>query len=143
MEWLTNPEIWIGLISLTALEIVLGIDNVVFISILAEKLLGVMTAVVVIAMTVMLLSAETISAYVSRHPTIKMLAFSFLLLIGLALIMEGMHTPIPKGYIYFAMGFSIFVEMVNLRVRAKKSPEPVRLRQETPVLEPVSRGKEA
>ena len=258
---MTNPEIWIGLISLTALEIVLGIDNVVFISILAEKLpehqqararriglslalltrillllslawvigltnplftilsrgvsgrdliliggglfllakstheihdklegdegrasqrvlpsfasaiiqillldvvfsidsvitavgmveqLGVMIAAVVIAVAIMLLSAETISAYVSRHPTIKMLAFSFLLLIGLALIMEGLHTPIPKGYIYFAMGFSIFVEMVNLRVRAKKSPEPVRLRQlyipETPVLEPVSRGKEA
>ena len=243
MEWLTNPEIWIGLITLTVLEIVLGIDNVVFISILAGKLpqhqqararqtglalalvtrialllslvwiiglttpiitiigkgvsgrdliliggglfllakstheihdklegtdgdankrispsfasviiqillldivfsldsvitavgmveqIGVMIAAVVIAVIIMLISAEAISTFVNRRPTIKILALSFLLLIGMALIMEGLHQPIPRGYIYFAMGFSIIVEMINLRVRASKDVVPVKLRQ--------------
>ncbi|MCK4783547.1 MAG: TerC family protein [Desulfobacteraceae bacterium] len=243
MEWLTNPEIWIGLITLTALEIILGIDNVVFISILAGKLpegqqsrarrmglslalltrillllslawviglttpiitlvgrgisgrdiiliggglflitkstleihnnleasdghankrvlpsfasviiqillldvvfsldsvitavgmvkhIGVMIAAVSIAMALMLISAEAISSFVTRHPTIKILALSFLLLIGMSLAMEGLHQPIPKGYIYFAMAFSIFIEMINLRVRAQKPTEPIQLRQ--------------
>ena len=243
MEWLTNPEIWIGLVTLTVLEIVLGIDNVVFISILAEKLpkdqqararqvglslalvtriilllslawiigltahlftvfgrgvsgrdliliggglfllakstreihdklegeeghankrispsfasvivqillldivfsldsvitavgmvdeIGVMIAAVVIAIIIMLVSAEAISNFVTRRPTIKILALSFLLLIGMALVMEGLHQPISKGYIYFAMGFSIFVEMINLRISAKKRADPVKLRQ--------------
>jgi len=243
MEWLTNPEIWIGLFTLTALEIVLGIDNVVFISILAGKLpekqqaqarrvglslalltrivlllslawiiglskpiitivgkgisgrdliliggglfllakstreihnklegsdghastkitpsftsvivqillldivfsldsvitavgmveqLGVMIAAVMIAVLIMLVSAEAISNFVNRRPTIKILALSFLLLIGMALIMEGFHQPIPRGYIYFAMAFSIFVEIINLRVRASKIVAPVKLRQ--------------
>ena len=243
MAWFINPEIWIGLITLTVLEIVLGIDNVVFISILAEKLpenqrararqvglslalltrialllslawiigltapiftvfgravsgrdliliggglfllakstreihdklegeeghankrispsfasviiqillldivfsldsvitavgmveeIGVMIAAVVIAIVIMLISAEAISNFVNQRPTIKILALSFLLLIGMALIMEGLHQPIPKGYIYFAMGFSIFVEMVNLRIRAKRIANPVKLRQ--------------
>jgi len=243
MEWLTNPEIWIGLITLTALEIVLGIDNVVFISILAGKLpekqqaqarrvglslalltrialllslawiigltipiftiigkgvsgrdliliggglfllakstreihdklegaedhaskrispsfasviiqillldvvfsldsvitavgmveqIGVMIAAVVIALVIMFISAESISSFVTHRPTIKILALSFLLLIGMALIMEGLHQPIPRGYIYFAMAFSIFVEMVNLRMRAQRSAVPVQLRQ--------------
>jgi len=243
MEWITNPEIWIGLLTLTALEIVLGIDNVVFISILAGKLpekqqararrvglsmalvtrialllslawiigltepiftifskgisgrdliliggglfllakstreihdklegieghankrispsfasviiqillldivfsldsvitavgmveqIGVMIAAVVIAVVIMLISADAISSYVTRRPTIKILALSFLLLIGMALIMEGLHQPIPRGYIYFAMAFSIFVEMVNLRVRAQRFAEPIQLRQ--------------
>jgi predicted tellurium resistance membrane protein TerC len=63
-----------------------------------------------------------VSAFVSRHPTVKMLALSFLLLIGMTLIAEGMGQHIPKGYVYFAMGFSIFVEMLNLRVKAKQAP---------------------
>jgi len=243
MEWLTNPEIWIGLLTLTALGIVLGIDNVVFISILAGKLpenqqsrarqvglslalltrialllslawiigltaplftilgrgisgrdiilmggglfmlakstreiheklegsdghannrispsfvsviiqillldvifsldsvitavgmveqVGVMIAAVMIAVIIMLISAEAISNFVNRRPTIKIMALSFLLLIGMALIMEGMHQPIPRGYIYFAMVFSIFVEMVNLRVRASKDAAPVKFGQ--------------
>jgi len=243
MEWLTNPEIWIGLITLTTLEIVLGIDNVVFISILAGKLpehqqtrarqlglslamltrivlllslawiiglttplitiigkgfsgrdlilvggglfliakstheihdklegsdghankrvspsfasviiqillldivfsldsvitavgmveqIGVMIAAVMISVIIMLISAEAISSFVNRRPTIKILALSFLLLIGMALIMEGLHQPISRGYIYFAMGFSIFVEMINLRVSARKLASPVKLRQ--------------
>lgn len=243
-EWVTNQEIWIGLITLTALEIVLGIDNIVFISILAGKLpkeqqakarrvglalalitrilllcgiawmakltaplfhvfshgvsgrdlilllgglfligkatyeihdklegedahasrrvaptmasvitqilildivfsldsvitavgmvrqVGVMVAAVVIAMIVMLIFVNRVSGFIDRHPTIKMLALSFLILIGAMLVAEGFHREIPKGYIYFAMAFSIMVEMLNMRVRTKAKPaEPVELHQ--------------
>jgi predicted tellurium resistance membrane protein TerC len=233
MEWLSNPQIWIGLLTLTALEIVLGIDNVVFISILAGNLspasrtrarrvgmllamgmrillllsiswimgltrplfaiagfeltgrslilisgglflmakstrevhkkleggeehdkarkapsfvsvliqillldiifsldsvitavgmvdhVGVMIAAIVIAVGVMMVFAGAVSRFVERHPTIKMLALSFLLLIGVNLIGEGLGFHIPKGYTYFAMGFSLFVEMLNLKLRKK------------------------
>lgn len=243
MDWLTNPEIWIGLFTLTALEVVLGIDNIVFISILASKLpegqqararqvglllamftrilllvslawivglteplftilgfeitgrdlillgggifllakatreihdklegeeghasakvapsftsviiqillldivfsldsvitavgmvdeIGVMIAAVVIAVMIMLVSAGPISSFINRHPTIKILALSFLLLIGFTLVVEGLHQHIPKGYIYFAMGFSIFVEMLNLRMRTARVSEPVELHE--------------
>ena len=231
MDWLTDPQIWIALATLTFLEIVLGVDNIIFISILSGKLpqdqqpkarrigllgamitrvlllfslawiikltqpwftvvgqeisgrdlililgglfllgkatyeihdklegeeghasarvpssfasvivqimlldivfsldsvitavgmvdeLWVMIAAVVIAVAIMMLSAEPISAFVHKHPTVKMLALSFLLLIGLSLLLEGFDHHIPKGYIYFAMGFSVFVEMINLRLR--------------------------
>ena len=70
----------------------------------------------------MMLSAEPISAFVHRHPTVKMLALSFLLLIGLSLVAEGFGQHIPKGYIYFAMGFSVFVETINIRLRRKSNP---------------------
>jgi predicted tellurium resistance membrane protein TerC len=76
---------------------------------------------------VMLVSAGTISDFVERHPTVKILALSFLLLIGVSLMAEGFDQHIPKGYIYFAMAFSVFVEMINLRVRSKA--EPVQLHQ--------------
>jgi predicted tellurium resistance membrane protein TerC len=68
------------------------------------------------------ISAEPISAFVHRHPTVKMLALSFLLLIGMSLLLEGFDHHIPKGYIYFAMGFSVFVEMINLRIRRVTAP---------------------
>ena len=243
MTWITAPEIWIALLTLTALEIVLGVDNIIFISILAGKLppaqqararrlglvlamlmriallaslawiirltaplvtvlgrgisgrdlillagglfliakstheihdklegdegggrgraaatfgsvvgqialldivfsldsvitavgmarqLGVMVAAVVIAVGVMMLSATAISDFVHRHPTVKMLALSFLLLIGVSLIADGLGQHLPKGYIYFAMGFSVFVEMLNLRLRARGVAGPVRLRE--------------
>jgi predicted tellurium resistance membrane protein TerC len=74
----------------------------------------------------MLVAAEPISAFVERHPTIKMLALSFLLLIGLSLVADGFGQHISKGYLYFAMGFSVFVEMINLRVRAKSHPVELR-----------------
>ena len=241
MEWLTQPESWIALLTLTVLEIVLGIDNVIFISILAGKLpkeqqpkarrlglglamfmriallaslawmvkltaplfavlgqeisgrdlillvgglfllfkatreihdrldgeeghasarvaasfasvivqillldivfsldsvitavgmanqLAVMITAVVVAVGVMMIAAGPIGEFVARHPTIKMLALSFLLLIGMSLIAEGLDFHIPKGYVYFAMGFSVFVEMLNLRLR-KKTVSPVDLR---------------
>ncbi|HOC17990.1 MAG TPA: TerC family protein [Vicinamibacterales bacterium] len=241
MDWILNPEIWVALLTLTALEIVLGVDNIIFISVLAGKLpkaqqgrartigllaamlmriallfslswlsrltnplftvvgldisgrdlilllggvfliakstweihenlegsvhgarekavasfsglivqimlldivfsldsvitaigmarhIAVMVAAVVIAVGVMLVAARPIAEFVDRHPTVKMLALSFLLLIGFSLVVEGLHQHIPKGYIYFAMGFSVFVEMINLRVR--KLREPVQLQR--------------
>lgn len=242
MEWLIEPQTWIALFTLTVLEIVLGIDNIVFISILAGKLpkneqkrartlglslamltrivlllsltwmmhltkplfsvfgseisgrdiililgglflLGkstyeiherlegeegnssariapsftgvifqillldivfsldsvitaigmanrvwVMILAIMIAVVFMMVSAGPISDFVHRHPTVKMLALSFLLLIGVALIAEGLDQHIPKGYIYFAMAFSVFVEMLNLRMR-RREVIPVRLRE--------------
>ena len=236
MEWLTDPQIWIALATLTFLEIVLGVDNVIFISILSGKLpveqqprarrlgllgamvtrvlllfslawiirltepwftiigqeisgrdlillggglfllakstyeihdklegeeghasnrvaasfasvivqimlldivfsldsvitavgmvdeLWVMIAAVMISVGIMMASAEAISAFVHRHPTVKMLALSFLLLIGMSLILEGFDQHVRKGYIYFAMGFSVFVEMINLRLRRSRKP---------------------
>ncbi|MGH7699393.1 MAG: TerC family protein [Gemmatimonadales bacterium] len=243
MDWLTSPEAWIALLTLTVLEIVLGIDNVVFIAILAGKLppgrqarartlglglamilrillllsitwvmrltdplfvllghafsgrdlillvgglfliwkstreihgslegeagrqnaparatfsqviiqialldivfsldsvitavgmareIGVMVTAIVIAVAVMLFAAATISDFVHRHPTVKMLALSFLLLIGVTLLADGLGQHIPKGYVYFAMGFSVFVEALNLRVAKRRSPAPVALKE--------------
>jgi predicted tellurium resistance membrane protein TerC len=241
MDWLTDPQAWIGFLTLAALEIVLGIDNVIFISILAGKLpanqqdkarriglllamfmrialllslswiirltaplftvlgqeisgrdlvlllgglfligkstheihdrlegdegekstkvaaslravliqivlldivfsldsvitavgmvdeIGVMIAAVVVAVGFMFVFARPIGVFVERHPTVKMLALSFLLMIGVSLIAEGLDQHIPKGYIYFAMAFSVMVEMLNLRVK-KVTAEPVHLR---------------
>ncbi len=241
MDWLTDPHIWIAFLTLLALEVVLGIDNIVFISILAGKLprnqqpkarliglglamltrvlllfclswiirltaplfsilshevsgrdliliagglfllakstfeihqklegeeghssarvkpafvgvivqillldvifsldsvitavgmvesIAVMIAAVVAAVALMMLFAARVSAFVDRHPTIKMLALSFLLLIGLTLVADGWGQHIPKGYIYFAMAFSLFVELLNLKLR--KRPGPIRLRE--------------
>ena len=245
MEWITDPEAWIALFTLTALEIVLGVDNIIFISILVGRLpeaqrqrarvLGlafamltriglllslawvmtltdplftivgreisgrdliliagglfllwksvheihgslegeeeghavaaakagfaaviiqiaiidivfsldsVITAVgmadhvvimviaIVLAVFVMMFSAKAIGEFVDRHPTVKMLALSFLILVGVALIAEGCDFHIPKGYIYFAMAFSVGVEMLNIRIRAKR--DAVKLRRNMP-----------
>lgn len=111
------------------LDIVFSLDSVITAVGMAQAL-WVMIAAVVIAVAIMLFAAEGISSFVNRHPTIKMLALSFLLLIGFTLIIEALHFHIPKGYIYFAMGFSVFVEMLNLRIRGPKKPtEPVQLHQ--------------
>jgi predicted tellurium resistance membrane protein TerC len=106
------------------LDIVFSLDSVITAIGMANDL-RVMVAAVVLAVLVMLLAAEPISGFVEDHPTIKVLALSFLLLIGMSLVGEGLDQRIPKGYIYFAMGFSVFVEMVNIRVR--KTVEPVKL----------------
>jgi predicted tellurium resistance membrane protein TerC len=90
--------------------------------------LPVMIAAIVVAVLVMMLSAGPISDFVEGHPTVKMLALSFLLLVGMALIAESLGRHIPKGYLYFAMGFSVFVEMLNLRMRNGRR-RPVHLRQ--------------
>jgi predicted tellurium resistance membrane protein TerC len=110
------------------LDIVFSLDSVITAVGMAEEL-WVMVTAVVIAVGVMLVSAATISDFVNRHPTVKMLALSFLLLIGMSLVAEGFEFHIPKGYIYFAMGFSVFVEVLNLRLRGgRKGGEPVHLR---------------
>jgi predicted tellurium resistance membrane protein TerC len=108
------------------LDIVFSLDSVIT-AVGMVDVLWVMIAAVMIAVGIMMLSAEPISAFVHKHPTVKMLALSFLLLIGLSLILEGFDHHIPKGYIYFAMGFSVFVEMINLRLR--KVSQPVHLHE--------------
>jgi predicted tellurium resistance membrane protein TerC len=91
---------------------------------------GVMIAAVVIALGVMLVFAGSISDFVNRHPTLKMLALSFLILIGVTLVGEGLGQHIPKGYIYFSMAFAFGVEMLNLKLRSKeKKTPPVELHQ--------------
>ena len=109
------------LVQILLLDIVFSLDSVITAVGMAESLL-IMVLAVVIAVGVMLMSAKAIGEFVDRHPTVKMLALSFLILIGVSLIGEGFDQHIPKGYIYFAMGFSIFVEMINLRVRTKSTP---------------------
>src|SRR5712664_1077928 len=212
MSWLTSPETWIALLTLTVLEIVLGIDNIIFISILAGKLpageqrrarnagltLAMVTrillllsltsimrltrplfsllghpfsgrdlillvgglfllwkstreiheklegeegqqnvkagatfgrVIVQIALLDIVFSLDcAISDFIPRHPTLKMLALSFLLLIGVTLIADGLGQHIAKGYVYFAMGFSVFVESLNLRLARKAPPPPVHLK---------------
>ena len=109
------------IIQILLLDIVFSLDSVITAVGMAEQV-SIMILAVVIAVGVMLISSAPISAFVEKHPTVKMLALSFLLLIGVSLIGEGLDQHIPKGYIYFAMGFSIFVEMINLRVRKKAKP---------------------
>ena len=106
------------IIQILLLDIVFSLDSVITAVGMADDL-AVMVLAVIIAVGVMLLSAGAISDFVERHPTVKMLALSFLLLIGVSLIGEGLDQHIPKGYIYFAMAFSVFVEMLNLRIRAR------------------------
>jgi predicted tellurium resistance membrane protein TerC len=103
------------------LDIVFSLDSVITAVGMADDL-SVMIAAVVIAVAIMMFSAGTVSGFVERHPTVKVLALSFLLLIGCSLIADGFGVHIPKGYIYFAMGFSVFVEAINLRSRSKAKP---------------------
>jgi predicted tellurium resistance membrane protein TerC len=112
------------------LDIVFSLDSVITAVGMAEDL-SIMVAAVVLAVAVMMFSAEPISHFVNRHPTVKVLALSFLLLIGVSLVADGLGMHVPKGYIYFAMGFSVFVEMINLRVRGSHTP-PVKLHTKLP-----------
>jgi predicted tellurium resistance membrane protein TerC len=114
------------IIQILLLDIVFSLDSVITAVGMAEDV-AVMILAVIIAVGVMLVSSGAISDFVDRHPTVKILALSFLLLIGVSLIGEGLEQHIPKGYIYFAMAFSVFVEMINLRIRSKV--EPVQLHQ--------------
>ena len=110
------------------LDIVFSLDSVITAVGMANDLTVMVTAVI-IAVGVMLFAAEPISHFTEAHPTIKILALSFLLLIGFSLVADGAGQHISKGYIYFAMGFSVFVEMMNIRVRSKSTPKPVKLHQ--------------
>ncbi|MGH9204908.1 MAG: TerC family protein, partial [Vicinamibacterales bacterium] len=110
------------------LDIVFSLDSVITAVGMADQL-SVMVAAVILAVGIMFVSAGSISRFVMQHPTVKVLALSFLLLIGCALIADGFGAHIPKGYIYFAMGFSVFVESINLRMMAKRRGKPVQLRE--------------
>ena len=109
------------IIQIILLDAVFSLDSVITAVGMVNQI-GIMIAAVVVAIGIMMLFASSVSAFVHRHPTIKMLALSFLLLIGLTLLVEAFEVHIPKGYIYFAMGFSVFVEMLNLRLRKKSQP---------------------
>jgi len=113
------------IIQIMLLDIVFSLDSVITAVGLANRL-PVMVAAIVIAVIFMLVLAGSISRFVENHPTIKILALSFLLLVGLSLVGEGLDMHIPKGYIYFAMAFSIFVESLNLRIRGKRKPVQLR-----------------
>jgi len=115
------------IVQILLLDIVFSLDSVITAAGMAEDI-EVMVAAVVIAVGVMLVSAGAVSAFVNDHPTVKILALSFLLLIGTSLIAEGWGLHIPKGYIYFAMGFSVFLEVLNLRIRSRTAT-PVELRE--------------
>jgi predicted tellurium resistance membrane protein TerC len=118
---------WGVILQIMLLDIVFSLDSVITAVGMSSKL-GVMIAAVVIAVGVMMFAARPIAVFVDRHPTVKILALSFLLLIGISLVAESFDQHIPKGYIYFAMAFSVFVEAVNLRIRART--HPVRLQRQ-------------
>lgn len=140
-DWIADPQAWMALATLTALEIVLGIDNIIFLAILVQIALldlvfsldSVVTAVgtadhlpvmiiaVVIAILFMMAFAGSVGEFITRHPSLKMLALAFLVLIGTVLVADGLEFHIPKGYIYFAMAFSFAVELLNQRVRARRA----------------------
>ena len=114
------------IVQILLLDIVFSLDSVIT-AVGMSNQLPIMIAAVMIAVGVMLMSAGKISSFVEGHPTIKMLALSFLMLIGVMLVIEGLHGHIPKGYIYFAMAFSLAVEMMNLRLR--KATVPIKLHE--------------
>jgi predicted tellurium resistance membrane protein TerC len=119
------------IIQILLLDIVFSLDSVITAVGMASDV-SIMIVAVVISVGVMLMSASGISDFVERHPTVKMLALSFLLLIGASLVAEGAGQHIPKGYIYFAMAFSVFVEMINIRVRSNAKAKPVHLHTKYP-----------
>ena len=124
---------WSVIIQIMLLDIVFSLDSVITAVGMVDEL-PIMIAAVVIAAGVMVFTAGPISRFVEEHPTIKMLALSFLLMIGFTLIVEGFHQHIPKGYIYFAMAFSVGVELLNLRLR-KRAMQPVNLREAYAIIE--------
>jgi predicted tellurium resistance membrane protein TerC len=115
------PSFRAVIVQILLLDVVFSLDSVITAVGMAQHL-WVMIAAVIIAVCIMMFSAESISGFVNRHPTVKMLALSFLLLIGMSLVAEGFEFHIPKGYVYFAMGFSIFVEIMNLQLRKRTKP---------------------
>jgi len=120
------------IVQIGIIDIVFSLDSVITAVGLADQV-AVMVIAIVISVVVMMFAARPIGEFVDRHPTIKMLALAFLVLVGVTLIAEGFETHLPKGYIYFAMAFSIAVEALNIRMRARRAPrEPVKLRKDLP-----------
>lgn len=123
-----NAKFWHVIFQILILDVVFSLDSVITAVGLVDEIL-IMILAVIIAMVVMFVFAKTISDFVHRHPTVKMLALSFLLLIGVMLLVEGLHGHVSKGYVYFAMAFSLFVEVLNMRMR-KAATKPVELLNE-------------
>jgi predicted tellurium resistance membrane protein TerC len=113
------------IVQILLLDIVFSLDSIITAIGMANEL-EIMVAAVVIAVLFMMAFAGAVNGFIDRHPTVKMLALSFLLLIGVALIGDGLDMHIPKGYIYFAMAFSVFVEMLNIRIRRRATPVKLR-----------------
>jgi len=107
---------------IAVLDLVFSLDSVITAVGMVKDKIGVMVTAIVISMIVMLIFVNAVCAFVERHPTVKMLALSFLLLIGTTLVAEAFHAEVPRGYVYFAMGFSIFVEVLNMRLRKQGKP---------------------
>ncbi|MDX1932179.1 MAG: TerC family protein [Capsulimonadales bacterium] len=119
--------------SVMLLNIVFSLDSIITaIGMVPKEQITVMVLAVLVSTAIMAFAVNSVSKFVERHPTVKMLALSFLLLIGMTLVAEGLHVEIPKGYVYFAMGFSVFVEMLNLRAAKSKKTAPVQLRTTSP-----------
>ncbi|MNJ93450.1 Integral membrane protein TerC family protein [compost metagenome] len=116
------------LIQILLLDVVFSLDSVITAVGMVDQL-SVMVAAVLASTAVMIVSAKTISDFVDSHPTLKVLALSFLLMIGFTLVVEAFEMHIPKGYVYFAMAFSIFVEILNIKMRKPKEAHPVKLRE--------------
>jgi predicted tellurium resistance membrane protein TerC len=129
------------IVQILLLDIVFSLDSVITAVGMVDNI-TIMISAVVVAVGVMLVAAGPISSFVEKHPTVKMLALSFLLLIGMTLFAEGFGQHISKGYIYFAMGFSVFVEMLNLRIRGRHDPpvelRPTYVKKDEPSTEPTT-----
>jgi len=116
------------LIQIALLDVVFSLDSVITAVGLAQHI-SIMAIAIILAVCIMLVAAKPIAEFVDAHPTIKILALSFLILVGVTLMVEGFDVHVPKGYIYFAMAFSVAVEMLNIRMR-KKQTAPIQLRKE-------------
>ena len=116
------------IVQILLLDAVFSLDSVITAVGLVQEI-GIMVAAIIVAVMLMMVFAGPVGDFVERHPTVKMLALSFLLLIGVTLIVEGFDGHVPRGYIYFSMAFSMFVEMLNMRGRKAKAPPPVKLHQ--------------
>lgn len=114
-----TPKFWNIIIQIIILDLVFSLDSVIT-AVGLVKHVSIMIIAIIISMVIMILFAGKVSEFIHRHPTIKMLALSFLLMIGLLLFVEAFHIEVPKGYVYFAMAFSFFVEMLNIKMRKKK-----------------------
>jgi predicted tellurium resistance membrane protein TerC len=124
----TGPSFASVILQILLLDVVFSLDSVITAVGMVDQV-AIMIAAVIASACVMVFLAKTIGDFVNRHPTVKMLALSFLLLIGFTLIVEGLEYHIPKGYVYFAMAFSVFVEMLNLRLKKGSSAPPINLRK--------------
>ncbi len=125
------------LVQIAIIDIVFSLDSVITAVGMVDQI-PVMILAIVLSVGVMMFAARPIGEFVEEHPTIKMLALAFLVLVGVTLIAEGFETHVPKGYIYFAMAFSVGVEMLNLRMRARsEARNPVRLRKQPPGAKPL------